>query len=205
MLKLFIFFSALALLFTPAQIKDIKENTMFYAYKDGYQIEITDERQDKVESLLRESLKGARKMPAFGVSLHDETVSAVNSGIWLRFKFSKKYEVDGMPFDEILVQVQKDMYGTNLIRGNDGRYEGRCFYLDLKNNCDKLFEYLSSLPVMEQKFEGTALDSAEGNSTDVLLQVLQDEDDMFSNRGKHALPLVRPQNARDLTQKTGKN
>lgn len=189
MLRIFMFVVALSMMFTPSQINKLKENAMFYAYNNGNEIVLTQESQDKIENLITASLKGARRLPALGVSLHDETMQAVQSGVWLRFKFAKTFEVDGMPFDDILVEIRPDMYGTNLIRGNNGRYEGRCFYVDLKHNCNELYGYLMSLPVGENKFDNNLQDIESGKATQTILQFLQEDDDMFSNRGKQAIPL----------------
>ena len=71
-------------------------------------------------------------MPAYGVSLNDYTLEALQKGLWVEFDFGKRLESDGMPYEKLLIQVAKGNYGFNLIRYNSvGGYDGRCFYYDL--------------------------------------------------------------------------
>ena len=96
---------------------------------------------DKYECILK-SLKtitdGAHEMPAFGVSLDEETRKARKSGLWLELVFDKEYEYNGMPFEALLIDVHGDFSGFNLIRKCNGKYDGRCFYLDLKEDMKNL-------------------------------------------------------------------
>lgn len=75
------------------------------------------------------ALKRARVMPAFGVSLHSETQNALKKDMWLQINFNKKQEINGLPFDALLVKLEVAS-GVNLIRLYDGKYEGRCIYLE---------------------------------------------------------------------------
>lgn len=82
---------------------------------------------------------GAHETPAFGVSLNRETEKALKKGIWAEFVFGTEYEYNGMPFEKLLINVEKDFCGFNIIRyTNEWGYEGRCFYYDLvgKNMAD---------------------------------------------------------------------
>lgn len=90
-------------------------------------------------------IDGAHDMPAFGVSLNKETVKAMNKGLWVEFIYDGKYESNGMPFEKLLVNVEKDFYGFNIIRYNSGYgYDGRCFYLDLVNkNMSEFYEIVA--------------------------------------------------------------
>ena len=47
-----------------------------------------------------------------------------------------------MDFEGLLIKVEKDWHGFNLIRKNNGKYDGRCFYLSLENSMDELYETL---------------------------------------------------------------
>ena len=77
-------------------------------------------------------LNGAHQMPAFGVSLHHETVREIKSGVWVEFGFGKVLSSDGMPYEKLLVNVQPDWSGFNIRRYNsECGYDGRCFYYDL--------------------------------------------------------------------------
>lgn len=94
-----------------------------------------------------EMTKGARQMPAFGVSLNGETEKAIKNGLWLEFSFAKMCECSGMSFEKLLVEVKGEYTGFNVIRFNSVYgYDGRCYYIDLVgNNMVKLHQYLSDL------------------------------------------------------------
>lgn len=98
---------------------------------------------DEILSQLDDMLEGSHEMPAFGVSLDNETKEAKKTGVWLELKYSATHSHNEMPFDSLLIEVQKDWTGFNIYRGNKGIYEGRCFYINLvDNNMDNLYEYI---------------------------------------------------------------
>ncbi len=76
--------------------------------------------------------ENSHEMPAFGVSLNKETTEAMSIGLWVEFVFDKQCAHNEMPFEKLLVKVEKQSQGFNIIRYNsmDG-YSGRCFYFDL--------------------------------------------------------------------------
>ena len=85
-------------------------------------------------------LSGAHEMPAYGVSLDRETRKAVKSGVWAEFVFDKALSSNGMPFEKLLVNVQPEWSGFNIIRYTAAHgYDGRCFYYDLVNKDMRLF------------------------------------------------------------------
>ncbi|MDE6000759.1 MAG: hypothetical protein K2N33_05445 [Clostridia bacterium] len=92
-------------------------------------------------------IDGAHEMPAYGVSLNRETLKALNSGLWVEFVFDGVYESNGMPYEKLLIQVEKAFTGFNLIRySTEYGYDGRCFYYDLANrNMDNLYDILVNL------------------------------------------------------------
>lgn len=101
---------------------------------------------DKLNSVLIDMLQNSHTMPAFGVSIHTETIKAINSGVWLKLQYNGTQIVDDMPFDELLIEINPEYNGFNIIRGERGIYQGRCYYIDLvTNDMDKLFKYLESL------------------------------------------------------------
>jgi len=73
--------------------------------------------------------ESARVMPAFGVSLHKETMEELKNGYWLKINFNSNQNVNGLIFDSLLIKLETT-YGVNLIRGLNGVFEGRCIYLD---------------------------------------------------------------------------
>ena len=90
----------------------------------------SEEFKDITEEMVKLS-QACREAPAFGVSLHNETLEAMKSGLWIEFNFNKTISHNDMPFDSLLIQVVGDYTGFNIIRKYDNKYDGRCFYVDL--------------------------------------------------------------------------
>lgn len=132
--------------------REAKKDMMLQAYNNGNQIIMQQEDMANVDRLLFESLRGSCPVPALGVSLHDETMQEVTNGVWLRFAFDGQHEIDGLPFDQLLLCVKEDVSGTCVIRGNNGKFDGRCFYLNLEHNFNQLYQFLVSLPTGQQTF-----------------------------------------------------
>ncbi|MBQ8522273.1 MAG: hypothetical protein IJ458_01245 [Clostridia bacterium] len=94
--------------------------------------------------VLNEILQDSHTMPAFGVSIHNETLNAIRHGVWLKLQYNETKQIDDMPFDELLIEINKEFTGFNIIRGNKGIYEGRCYYIDLiGNTMQPLYEFVN--------------------------------------------------------------
>ena len=76
-------------------------------------------------------------MPAFGVSLHAETLNELKNDNWIKINFNKQIIVNELPFVSLIFKLEKTS-GFNLIRFHNEKYEGRCFYLDLCEELDLL-------------------------------------------------------------------
>lgn len=116
-------------------------------YKEG-EIQALTKGDDKFELVvngLLEITENSHEMPAFGVSLDHETREALKTGIWIELEFIGVQEYNGMPFESLLMQVNNDHSGFNLVRRYNGKYEGRCFYLHLENNMQQLYDILVEL------------------------------------------------------------
>ena len=152
---LFLFMIAPIILCSQAGLlpEIFSEAQMVKVYNDGQEIVMSQQVKSDFDTLFVEALDDARQMPAFGVSIHKLTVEEMKSGIWVKFIYQQTMEVDGMPFDELLVHVQKDMHGVNIIRGNGGYYNGRCFYLDLNGTLDEVYDFLANLENEEETME----------------------------------------------------
>lgn len=87
-------------------------------------------------------LEGYREMPAFGVSLHEEVENAKKSGLWIEFCYESIYMHEEMPYERLLIGLEKGDRGFNLMRFCGGKYEGRCFYVDLNFETTKFIETL---------------------------------------------------------------
>lgn len=112
--------------------------TSYSSGSDGY---------GKILNGWNDMIAGSHQMPAFGVSINDLTVKEMQTGKWVEFEFGKKLTCCGMPFEKLLVAVNKDYYGFNLIRYESERgYDGRCFYLDLVGkNMGEFYDLLCNL------------------------------------------------------------
>lgn len=101
----------------------------------------------KILSCWNEMISSAHEMPALGVSLNAYTVEEMKKGLWLEFDYKTLLECNGMPFEKLLVKVEKENYGFNLVRyTTENGYDGRCFYLDLfGKNMGELYDLLLNL------------------------------------------------------------
>lgn len=94
--------------------------------------------------VLNQMLQDSHTMPAFGVSIHTETLKSIKQGIWLKLQYNGTQSLDDMPFDELLIEVNPEFSGFNIIRGNKGIYDGRCFYIDLIDaDMKSLYDYVN--------------------------------------------------------------
>ena len=96
---------------------------------------------DKFESVLNSLeliTKKSHELPAFSVALDGETRTVKQSGLWLELNFNTEQTHNEMPFESLLIEVNSKHSGFNLIRKQNGVYDGRCFYLDLNGNMSHL-------------------------------------------------------------------
>ena len=90
-------------------------------------------------------LEDARIMPAFGVSLHDETVVRMQRGVWVEWEFDGTYSSDGMTYEKLLVAVRPDWQAFNIVRYTaEQGYYGRCFHYSLsERNMSEFYNLLT--------------------------------------------------------------
>ena len=97
--------------------------------------EYSFEKEDKefvfLMNVIDGVLRDSHQVPALGVALHDEVIREKENRNWIEFGFSAKVKCNDMEFDGLLVFLDKDMGGVNIYRRSDGKYEGRCFYINL--------------------------------------------------------------------------
>ena len=116
----------------------ISKNGTEYSYFKG------DDKFEILLSSLKNITKDSKDMPAFGVSLDNETKQAKLKGVWFELKFKTPLLFNDMPFEALLFQVEKDNSGFNLIRKNNGAYDGRCFYLNLDSTMKELYNLINT-------------------------------------------------------------
>ena len=127
--------------FDYAEIINVYNNGAKTSYFSG------GKEYNEILACWNDMIDGAHDMPAFGVSLDNYTKEEMKKGLWVEFDFKKILECNGMPFEKLLVSVEKDSQGFNLIRYNsDYGYNGRCFYLDLVGkNMGNFYDLLLNL------------------------------------------------------------
>ena len=116
-------------------INQLNSVCVINCYNDGKirSIAKDDAGFDNIIDELSEIFDGCKEMPAFGVSLHNDTVNALKYGVWIELLFDKVHIHNGMQYERLLINLIDGSYGFNIIRYYDGKYEGRCFYIDLNN------------------------------------------------------------------------
>ena len=108
-----------------------------YIFENGKQTTLNnnDNNFKQLKRKIEEIFSNARILPAFGVSLHSETLNAIKTENWLQLNFCKELIKNELPFNSLLFKLEETS-GINLIRLYNGKYDGRCIYLDLENNID---------------------------------------------------------------------
>lgn len=118
-------------------------------YNDGEKVTFLpyDNSFKEIKVEWRAMLDGAYTMPAFGVSLNNETKEEIKRGLWVEFEFKEVMTYSEMPFEKLLIKVEKNYSGFNLVRYNTDRgYEGRCFYYNLVDkNMSDFYDFLLKL------------------------------------------------------------
>lgn len=103
-----------------------------------------DEKQLIIDSI-KTILDNYHEMPAFGVSLDKETRDAKNTGLWVELEYVTPVKYMGLCFDKLLIEVNKEYTGFNIIRHYKGKYDGRCYYVDLSASMEKLYNTLTEI------------------------------------------------------------
>ena len=125
--------------FSQASAVTIIKNGEKFSFLKG------DDKFESILKALKTTTANSHEMPAFGVSLDNETKSKLQSGTWLELEFETTKEYNGMPFDALLIEVDENYQGFNLIRKNNNTYDGRCFYLNLKGNMKTLSNEINKI------------------------------------------------------------
>lgn len=100
---------------------------------------------DKILQLWQITVNSGYEMPAFGVSIHELTIEDMQKGLHIEFLFDKLNYHNEMPFDSLLLKLQENQYGYQLIRHYEDKYQGRCFYVNTTEINNDLYDYIQSL------------------------------------------------------------
>lgn len=115
------------------KISIINDNKHIFCDNSGY---------NNVINALESVLTNSHEMPALGISLDRETKQEITNGLWLELSYDTVQYHNDLPFDRLLIQVEEDWCGLNIIRHYNDRYEGRCFYIDLQQPMKPLYDCL---------------------------------------------------------------
>ena len=112
----------------------LKDAASISVYTEGSKAEYPrgSARYDALADAWKKMTEKAVRMPAFGVSIDKLTREELKKGTWMEFCFDKEQACAGMPFERLLLKVCPDYMGFNAVRCVQGKYEGRCFYVDLR-------------------------------------------------------------------------
>ena len=104
-----------------------------------------DEKYELLMSALELICTNSHEMPAFSVAENNSTLNALESKTWLELEFDTTQAYNEMPFDSLLIEVDGNFSGFNLIRKHNGKYDGRCFYLNLSSNMTPLSDVINQI------------------------------------------------------------
>ena len=108
-------------------------------YNNGVVHNCTKTESATLLETLQQMLTNSHEMPALGVSLDNETRNELKNGLWLEFNYKTTQTYNEMPFDSLLIKVEPDNSGFNVLRKHDNLYEGRCYYINLDCNMSALY------------------------------------------------------------------
>ena len=125
--------------FKNAKSITIIKNDEKFSYVKG------DDKFEELLSALQNVTKDAHEMPAYGVSLDSDTKQAMQTGTWIELQFETFKMHNDLPFEALLIEVNENYEGINIIRKNNKTYDGRCFYLNLKSNMKNLSDKVKNI------------------------------------------------------------
>ena len=168
MLKLFYFLMVMPIL-VCSQVSTIESffslANNIIIYKDNQIIELNKEEKNQFEDLFFVAFENAQQSPAFCVCMKENVQEEIKQGYWVKFVYADKQIRNEMPYDELLIHIEKNISGVNVLRGNDGIFEGRCYYFDLENNLDDVYEFIENLSPNSLTNIEVELESQEINTT----------------------------------------
>ena len=103
--------------------------------QNGTSRKLSQQEFQQTFARLQDLFGEARVMPAFGVSIHEDTLNAMQDGEWLKLNYNAEMDKEGLLFTSLLFRLE-ECQGFNLIRLYGERYDGRCIYLDLPQTTD---------------------------------------------------------------------
>ncbi len=133
MMKMLFFFMGVPLMIMSFfQVQDVLPYAnQLEIISNGNIVVLSQEQQDDLMQEIKTLLADSHTVPAFGVVFDDMYQQEIQSGNFVSIKFANVCEINGLPFDQLVFKVEKDWQGFNLMRGENGHFQGRCIYVDL--------------------------------------------------------------------------
>lgn len=120
--------------------------TSYNLMVDGKVVELSETEEQGLQEQVLSLFEDSHTMPAFGVVFNDMYQEDIKNGYFVSLKFDSPIQINNLPFDELVFKVDKDFHGFNLMRGENGIFQGRCIYIDLQDKTmANLFEYIENL------------------------------------------------------------
>lgn len=101
-------------------------------YVGGVKEILDPDKADEVKSCIIRMNEGGYEMPGYGVSIDSLTRQELKSGVWVRLVYPERVYRGEIPFESLLIKVDKEYCGYNLMREYEGKYQGRVFYFNLQ-------------------------------------------------------------------------
>lgn len=118
---------------------------------NGHEVVLTQEENEGVLSQVQELFNHSVTVPALGVVTPQMYEEQIQDGLFVSIKFPGLVKINDLPFDELVFKVEENYCGINLVRGNDGVYDGRCLYVNLENfSTQALHEHLMSIGAVQE-------------------------------------------------------
>lgn len=187
MLKLFYFLMILPIMFC-SQVTTIEniftQESNVVIYKDNQVVELTVEEKSALEDLFLNVFENAIQSPSFAVCINEMVQKDIQQGYWIKFVYEDTQIKDEMPYDELLIHIEKDNSNVNIMRGNDGIFEGRCFHYDLENNMNKIYNFIENLKQNSLEEIEIELESQENSPTFIEKEEKSDKDDDIEEKSQ---------------------
>ena len=86
--------------------------------------------------------EGAYYMPGMAIAQHNVIMKEKATGYWLEFIFKNGANFAEFSFDTLTLRVRPNLDGFNVIRGNNGEYSGKTYYLQLATDTTNFYDYI---------------------------------------------------------------
>lgn len=108
-------------------------------YKNGNKVDINKEEFNRQ---FRFMVEHAYYMPGMGIAKDSIIQKELKKGYWVEFGYLSKKTFAEYDFTSLILRLQPDLDGFNVVRGVNGKYEGKTFYLKLATMSTDFYDYI---------------------------------------------------------------